>query len=712
MLQGVGGEFSGDQFQSVHGVRRQSPEPGRTYTWTYGYKAETGALLWTLNPAVGNVPSERVITNYNSDDQPFRTSGQNGALVGNTLYDVFNRPSRLEYGATLGKKAYKSLVYDEHTGRLVQQTADRDLAPQRVDDTTYAYDPAGNVTGVTTASGQDAQKSVDTQCFATDLLGRLTEAWTAKAGCAPTGPAAAAVGGPDAYWQSYGYDKLGNRTSQTDHATATAGADVTTDYTQPAPGAKRPHAVQQTKVTGGPDNGRTTTFEYDNNGNTTKRTTGSNVQDLKWDAEGHLATLTEAGKTSSYVYDADGNRLIAKNADGSSTLTLPQGNELTVAANGTKTGTRYYTHNGETVAVRTGATTSYLISDHQGTAMTAITVGTLALARRKQLPFGQLRTTQSTVFGTRGFIGGTNDPTGLTHLGAREYDPTLGRFLSVDPVIDVNDPAQMNAYSYAHNNPLTKSDPDGLRPDGPASGASYNDDAWARDRGMNAGYTLKGSKWVWHQTPKKDPESQFLYAAYRQNTSGYLINDYYAKQRANKAAEYRAQAKLAEQRRKAEQQRKQNSIKSSIMGKLGNLKNNLTSVDWWKHKGVNIGVGILATVGTAACIASVVCGAGLFVVGSAALYAGGLAAHMALSSEEERRQGAGKYMLGTAKAELKGIAFGTLFGRGMLGAARKGGNLFYSRWAVKGGHARINSTVTGPREGGLPLLWNRGGFLP
>lgn len=175
--------------------------------------------------------------------------------------------------------------------------------------------------------------------------------------------------------------------------------------------------------------------------------------------------------------------------------------------------------------------------------MTAITVGTLALTRRKQLPFGQLRTTQSAAFGTRGFVGGTNDPTGLTHLGAREYDPTLGRFLSTDPVIDVNDPAQMNAYSYAHNNPLTKSDPDGLRPGGPAGGASYNDDAWARDRGMNAGYTLKGSKWVWHQTPKKDPESQKRYRAYRANPTGYLINDSYARQRANKAAEYRAQAK-------------------------------------------------------------------------------------------------------------------------------------------------------------------------
>ncbi len=46
------------------------------------------------------------------------------------------------------------------------------------------------------------------------------------------------------------------------------------------------------------------------------------------------------------------------------------------------------------------------------------------------------------------------DPsTGLTHLGAREYDPTNGRFLSVDPVIDTDDPQQMNGYAYSNNNP-------------------------------------------------------------------------------------------------------------------------------------------------------------------------------------------------------------------------------------------------------------------
>jgi RHS repeat-associated protein len=54
------------------------------------------------------------------------------------------------------------------------------------------------------------------------------------------------------------------------------------------------------------------------------------------------------------------------------------------------------------------------------------------------------------------------DPTGLTHLGAREYDPGLGKFLSVDPLQDVADPQQWNAYAYSNGNPVTFSDPSGM----------------------------------------------------------------------------------------------------------------------------------------------------------------------------------------------------------------------------------------------------------
>ncbi|MEU2248786.1 RHS repeat-associated core domain-containing protein [Streptomyces sp. NPDC019224] len=623
------------------------------YTWTYGYSPETGATLWTLNPAIGNIPAERVTTNYNSDDLPFRTSGALGALVSNTSYDVYSRAQRLEFGAALGKKVYKTQVYDEHTGRLTQQITDRDLAPQRVDDTSYSYDPSGNVTGVTTVSGQDAQKSTDTQCFTNDALGRLTEAWTAKTDCV-TAPSKTTVGGPDAYWQSFSYDALGNRTKQTEHATTTTAPDATTTYTQPAPGTGLPHGVQQATVSGGPDNGRTSTFEYDQTGNTTKRTIATTTQNLTWDAEGHLATLTEAGKTSSYLYDADGDRLITRNADGSSVLTLPNGDQLNVAANGTKTATRYYTHNGETIAVRTGSTISYLISDHQGTTMTAITAGTLAITRRKQLPFGQLRTQQSTAFGNHGFVGGTNDLTGLTHLGAREYDPTLGRFLSVDPIIDINEPAQMNAYSYAHNAPLTLSDPDGLCP-ADLCGNGYPIGGTGQTKGDKTRYTKNtstGNRWTLGPYVSK---------------SGKLVTFPGKKSWAQAEALRRAKAAIAAAKKAADKERrKKDGIWGSI--KKGNFgaawDNSLGSSGWRNHKIVDIAITAVAAVGTAACIASVVCGGGMFMVGVGAVFVAGLGAHMAVSTPEERTEGGAQFIKRTAISEAKGVAAGALCGRG------------------------------------------------
>lgn len=61
------------------------------------------------------------------------------------------------------------------------------------------------------------------------------------------------------------------------------------------------------------------------------------------------------------------------------------------------------------------------------------------------------------------FGGHVHDPvTSLNYMLARYYEPTVGRFLSMDPapVRDI-DPQTFNRYSYARNNPYRFIDPDG-----------------------------------------------------------------------------------------------------------------------------------------------------------------------------------------------------------------------------------------------------------
>ncbi|WP_308312590.1 RHS repeat-associated core domain-containing protein [Streptomyces sp. ISL-11] len=132
-------------------------------------------------------------------------------------------------------------------------------------------------------------------------------------------------------------------------------------------------------------------------------------------------------------------------------------------------GTRYYGSGSKTIAMRSAGRLTFLLSDHHGTASVQVddTTGQDVTRRRTTL-FGAPRGTQPEGWaGDKGFVGGTRDSgTGLTHLGAREYDPVVGRFISVDPVMDLNDPQQANGYTYASNNPATSSDPTGLIPGG------------------------------------------------------------------------------------------------------------------------------------------------------------------------------------------------------------------------------------------------------
>jgi RHS repeat-associated protein len=129
-----------------------------------------------------------------------------------------------------------------------------------------------------------------------------------------------------------------------------------------------------------------------------------------------------------------------------------------------------------------------LSSDHHGTAQIAITAVAQAVSTRRETPFGGLRSITGAWPGAmdKGFVGGTVDPARLTHLGAREYDLVLGRFISVDPIFDTQDPQSWNGFAYSNNNPVTMSDPDGtmFAADGgsPPPNTKACSDAWECQR--------------------------------------------------------------------------------------------------------------------------------------------------------------------------------------------------------------------------------------
>jgi RHS repeat-associated protein len=183
-----------------------------------------------------------------------------------------------------------------------------------------------------------------------------------------------------------------------------------------------------------------------------------NAQALQWDKENHLQSHTQGSSTSTYIYDADGNRLIARTPS-TTTLYLAGDTQIDLpTAGGAPLATRYY----GTSALR-DATGLRWTAGNQGTSTVQIKSDTLVADRRRMMPYGEPRTpTPPTWLGKKGFVGGVEDVTGLTHLGAREYDPTLGRFISVDPIMDFTSPQQWHPYSYSNNNPTTFSDPSGL----------------------------------------------------------------------------------------------------------------------------------------------------------------------------------------------------------------------------------------------------------
>ncbi|MEO7329303.1 MAG: FG-GAP-like repeat-containing protein, partial [Minicystis sp.] len=305
----------------------------------------------------------------------------------------------------------------------------------------YGYDDHRNL-----ASRTDAlQMQHPTERFRYDTLDRVTCAYFSQS---QNDAAPCALG--------YGYDSSGNLTFKSDLGALS--------YDDPG----HPHAVTSA---GGES------FGYDAVGNQIARPGGTIVTYTAFDLP---AKLTQGVKSFSFGYDGDEKR-IRKTTPEEETLYFQDLYERVTSASA-PVAHRYYVRSPERViaiVTRGGAEpgTRYLHADNLGSTDAVTDEGGNVLEHRSYDPFGQRRNPiwgapPPAIFSeltTQGFTGHESDgELGLVNMKGRIYDPKIGRFLTMDPLVQAPLAGQSwNPYSYVFNNPLSYVDPSGFEGEEP-----------------------------------------------------------------------------------------------------------------------------------------------------------------------------------------------------------------------------------------------------
>ncbi|MEU4284930.1 RHS repeat-associated core domain-containing protein [Nocardiopsis dassonvillei] len=640
-----------------------------------------GSVSSTEFPAAGDLPGEPVVYDYDDLGNVTSVTG-NDHIVTEAVYSKIGNLVQREFSRRpLGTdKTWQTLDFDEKTNRLSMASVVPEIGEGSLSTKTYAYDDIGNLLRVNDEP-TNPQRASDVQCFDYDHLRRLNQVWTpnttGEEACAAE-PDAQNLGGAAPYWHSYTYDETGNRVEEIQYAPG--GGQTTRAYSSPEEGQGPAHAVAAVEEQGV---GGTTehSYDYDASGNMVRRTTGERDQVLEWGPEGELASVTEGVDRTEYVYDAAGERLLRR-AHGATTLYLPGMEVSWDPAAGTEEATRYFEHAGETVAVRENdGDLHWVFSDHHGTGEVAVDAIWGEVVQRRMTVFGENREAAGEWPGERGFVDGTVDEsTGLTQLGARAYDAALGRFISVDPLMNLVDAQTMNGYAYANNSPTTYWDGSGLSYCTPADGICLSGNratvSYKKKNGSSGTqHWHYGSKHGWRQTS---------YTRYRPSSGGgYQTNRY--TMTSGGWSGWKTVAKTPVPRKPLVNHT--NSPETEAMNdatwfsQAGDWASGAwdSTVDWFSDSGnqewlAQTGIALGATVLGGMCIVATVgacAGLGGILIAGAIGAGGGMAAY-SIGSGEKTREGYIRAGLGGALGNMGGGAVGRVAGARVIGTHARG----------------------------------------
>lgn len=191
-----------------------------------------------------------------------------------------------------------------------------------------------------------------------------------------------------------------------------------------------------------------------------------------FDEFGKVSKIVSGSTEQNTVYNVDGAMLLRTNTVEGASLFVGETGLSQAAGSSVVSAVRTYSGaEGKPVAEKsaktgvTGTTMTWLFSNLEGTVdVQTVADAAGATSRTFRDPYGApIGSTGVWGSGTGYMNMPVTASTGLTTVGARTYDPVLGKFISVDPVIDTNLPQQNTGYTYAGNNPITYKDPSGLR---------------------------------------------------------------------------------------------------------------------------------------------------------------------------------------------------------------------------------------------------------
>jgi RHS repeat-associated protein len=397
-----------------------------------------------------------------------------------TTYDSFGRPSSFYDG-----KGTQTVEYDPATSLITKLTdsaagtftasydVDGNMVKRGLPDGLTAettIDPTGAVVGLTyikasncgvsctwlsfandqSIYGQNLAEtsSQKTNRYVYDRAGRLSEAQETPAGGNCT-------------TRSYGYDKDSNRLSMSTIA-STLGSKCGT-------GSTTEKKYSYDKADRLVDSG----VVYDNFGRITTlpaADAGGSSLTTSYFATDMVATQSQNGVTNSFELDAslrqrsrlqgggglEGIEIFHYGTAGDSPFWTQRGSAWTRNIVGI---------GGELVALQeSGKEITLPLTDLHGDVVATAAISTEVTALKGTFAYDEFGNRTSGNAGRFGWAGGmqrrTELPSGIVQMGVRSYVPTIGRFLSSDPVGG----GSANAYDYGNADPVNESDPAGTKP--------------------------------------------------------------------------------------------------------------------------------------------------------------------------------------------------------------------------------------------------------